>query len=104
MRTRPLSPDRSRNEAFLRLIDLRRIQWHDRARFLALSARLMRRILVHHARSRKYQKRGSGVDTVALDNMAVASPERGADLVALDDALDWRLANVWLLRGSAGRG
>ena len=76
------------NEAFLRLIDLRRIRWQDRAHFLALSARLMRRILVDHARSRNYQKRGGGVDTVTLDEMAVASPERGADLVALDDALE----------------
>src|SRR5690242_21878904 len=48
------------NEAFLRLIDLRRIRWQDRAHFLALSAQLMRRVLVDHARSRNYQKRGGG--------------------------------------------
>jgi RNA polymerase sigma-70 factor (ECF subfamily) len=76
------------NEAFVRLVDLRRIRWQDRAHFLALSARLMRRILVDHARSRRYQKRGGGVATVTLDDSLVASPERGADLVALDDALD----------------
>jgi RNA polymerase sigma factor (TIGR02999 family) len=76
------------NEAFLRLIDLRRIRWQDRAHFLALSARLMRRILVDHARSRNYQKRGGGVETVALDDVVVAAPQRGADLVALDDALE----------------
>jgi RNA polymerase sigma factor (TIGR02999 family) len=76
------------NEAFLRLIDLRRIQWQDRAHFLALSARLMRRILVDHARSRNYQKRGGGAAPVALDDILVAPPERGADLVALDDALE----------------
>lgn len=76
------------NEAFLRLIDLRRIRWQDRAHFLALSARLMRRILVDHARSRNYQKRGGGVDTVTLDDIVVAAPQRGADLVALDDALE----------------
>jgi RNA polymerase sigma factor (TIGR02999 family) len=76
------------NEAFIRLIDLRRIRWQDRAHFLALSARLMRRILVDYARSRNYQKRGGGAATVALDDVLVASPERGADLVALDDALE----------------
>jgi RNA polymerase sigma factor (TIGR02999 family) len=76
------------NEAFLRLVDLRRIQWQDRAHFLALSARLMRRILVDHARSRSYQKRGGGAANVTLDETIVASPERGIDLVALDDALE----------------
>ena len=76
------------NEAFLRLVDLRRIRWQDRAHFLALSARLMRRILVDHARSRSYQKRGAGVANVTLDETLVASPERGIDLVALDDALE----------------
>jgi len=76
------------NEAFLRLIDLRRIQWQDRAHFMALSARLMRRVLVDHARSRNYQKRGGGAAPVALEDVLVASPERGADLVALDDALE----------------
>jgi RNA polymerase sigma factor (TIGR02999 family) len=75
------------NEAFLRLVDLRRVRWQDRAHFLALSARLMRRILVDHARSRNYQKRGGGAIAVTLDDTLVASPERGADLVALDDAL-----------------
>ena len=76
------------NEAFIRLIDLRRIRWQDRAHFLALSARLMRRILVDYARSRNYQKRGGSAATVTLDDVVVASPERGADLVALDDALE----------------
>jgi RNA polymerase sigma-70 factor (ECF subfamily) len=76
------------NEAFLRLVDLRRIRWQDRAHFLALSARLMRRILVDHARSRGYQKRGGGAANVTFDESLVASPERGVDLVALDDALE----------------
>jgi RNA polymerase sigma-70 factor, ECF subfamily len=76
------------NEAFIRLVDLRRIQWQDRAHFLSLSARLMRRILVDHARSRNYQKRGGGAVNVALDEALVGSAERGADLVALDDALE----------------
>jgi len=76
------------NEAFIRLVDLRRIRWQDRAHFLSLSARLMRRILVDHARSRNYQKRGGGAVNVALDETLVGSAERGADLVALDDALE----------------
>jgi RNA polymerase sigma factor (TIGR02999 family) len=76
------------NEAFLRLVDLRRIRWQDRAHFLALSARLMRRILVDHARSRNYQKRGGGADRLTLDEALIGSAERSADLVALDDALD----------------
>ncbi len=76
------------NEAFLRLVDLRRIRWQDRAHFLALSARLMRRILVDHARTRSYQKRGGGAANVTLDEALIASEERGADLVALDDALE----------------
>ena len=75
------------NEAFIRLVDLRRIQWQDRAHFLSLSARLMRRILVDHARSRNYQKRGGGAMNVTLDEALVGSAERGADLLALDDAL-----------------
>jgi RNA polymerase sigma-70 factor, ECF subfamily len=81
------------NEAFIRLVDLRRMRWQDRAHFLSLSARLMRRILVDHARSRKYQKRGGGALNVTLDDVAVASPERGTDVVALDDALE-HLARV----------
>ncbi len=76
------------NEAFLRLVDLRRVRWQDRAHFLALSARLMRRVLVDHARSRNYQKRGGGAVAVGLDDVLVAVPERGADLVALDEALE----------------
>lgn len=76
------------NEAFIRLVDLRRIRWQDRAHFLALSARLMRRILVDHARSRNFQKRGGGAVNMALDDSLALSRERGADLVALDDALE----------------
>jgi len=76
------------NEAFIRLVDLRRIRWQDRAHFLALSARLMRRILVDHARSRNYRKRGGGALNVALDDSLELAKERSADLVALDDALE----------------
>ena len=75
------------NEAFVRLVDLRRIGWQDRSHFLALSARLMRRILVDHARSRGYQKRGGGAATVSFDDALLPLPGRGATFVALDDAL-----------------
>jgi RNA polymerase sigma factor (TIGR02999 family) len=75
------------NEVYLRLIDVRRVQWQDRAHFFAMSARLMRRILVDHARSRLSQKRGGATRRVSLDEALTVSPERGADLVALDDAL-----------------
>jgi RNA polymerase sigma factor (TIGR02999 family) len=75
------------NEAYLRLVDISRVRWQDRAHFFAMSARLMRRILVDHARSRKYLKRGGMLRRVSLDEALVVS-ERGTDLVALDDALD----------------
>ena len=75
------------NEAYLRLIDLTRIRWQDRAHFLAISARLMRRILVDHARTRRYAKRGGGAAKVSLDEALVVTSDPRPDLVALDDAL-----------------
>ena len=75
------------NEAYLRLVDLTRVRWQDRAHFLAMSARLMRRILVEHARSRLYAKRGGGAATVSLDESLVVTNDARPDLVALDDAL-----------------
>ena len=75
------------NEAYLRLVDLTRVRWQDRAHFLAMSARLMRRILVDHARSRLYAKRGGGAATVSLDESLVVTNDARPDLVALDDAL-----------------
>ena len=75
------------NEAYLRLIDVQQVHWQNRAHFFAMSARLMRRILVDFARSRNYQKRGGGAQQVSLDEALVVGKERGADLVALDDAL-----------------
>lgn len=75
------------NEAYLRLIDIRKVQWQNRAHFFAMSARLMRRILVDAARSRGYQKRGGGAINVTLeDGLLVEDPAR--HLVALDDALE----------------
>ena len=75
------------NEAYLRLIDVKRMQWQNRAHFFAMSSRLMRRILVDSARARRYQKRGGGARKVSLDEALVLSDEPGQDLVALDDAL-----------------
>jgi len=76
------------NEAYLRLIDSSQVQWQNRAHFFAVSAQLMRRILVDFARSRKSLKRGAEARRVTLDNSLEVSSERGADLVALDDALN----------------
>ncbi len=75
------------NEAYVRLIDIRQVNWQDRAHFFAMSSRLMRRILVDFARSKGYQKRGGGAQKVSLDEALIVSQEPGADLVALDDAL-----------------
>ena len=76
------------NEAFLRLTDARRVRWQDRAHFLGISARLMRRVLVDHARARGYRKRGGGAQRVTLDEALVASPDPGLDVLALDRALE----------------
>jgi len=75
------------NEAFVRLIDGQAVGWNDRAHFLAVSARVMRRILVDHARARKYQKRGGDAVRVSFDEALVVSTDVDTDFVALDDAL-----------------
>lgn len=75
------------NEAFMRLVDIRQIRWQGRAHFLAMAARLMRRILVEHARSQAYQKRGAGAPHVTFDELLVGPGAGAGDLVALDDAL-----------------
>ncbi len=76
------------NEAYLRLVDSSRVQWQNRAHFYAVSAQLMRRVLVDFARARNYQKRGGAALQVSLDEALVGSTERSADLVVLDDALN----------------
>src|SRR5678816_4557268 len=65
------------NEAYVRLVDLSRVHWQDRAHFFAMSARLMRRILVDHARSRASQKRGGAAFHASLDEALTVSSERG---------------------------
>jgi RNA polymerase sigma-70 factor (ECF subfamily) len=75
------------NEAYTRLVDYKRMQWQNRAHFFAVSAQLMRRILVEHARRRNL-KRGAGVQHVSLDQAAVVGGDEDTDLVALDDAMN----------------
>lgn len=75
------------NEAYVRLIDVQHVNWQDRTHFLAMAARLMRRILVDSARSRRYQKRGGDAVRVTFDEMKLPGAQPGHDLVALDDAL-----------------
>jgi RNA polymerase sigma factor (TIGR02999 family) len=76
------------NEAYLRLVDARRVQWKDRAHFFAMASRLMRRILVDAARARGYQKRGGRRKRVTLDDEAIGGEGTPQNLVALDDALN----------------
>ena len=75
------------NEAYLRLVDAHAVAWRDRTHFLAVSARIMRHILVDHARARKYKKRGGDAGRVTLDEALVVSDEPTQDFVALEDAL-----------------
>jgi RNA polymerase sigma factor (TIGR02999 family) len=88
-----LQPTALVHEAFVRLMNSKDVVWKDRAHFFALSARLMRRILVDLARARQSGKRGGGVTPVPLEDNAVVSPQKAPYLVALDDALT-RLAEI----------
>jgi RNA polymerase sigma factor (TIGR02999 family) len=75
------------NEAYLRLVDTPDVDWQNRAHFLAVSARVMRRILVDHARARLSEKRGGRAEKVSLDDALVVGADPRQDFVALDDAL-----------------
>ena len=75
------------NEAFVRLVDARQLPWQDRAHFLGIAARLMRRVLVDHARARGMKKRGAGAYTLPLDEGMAVSPAPNVDLLMLDRAL-----------------
>src|SRR5436190_5378036 len=96
------------NEAYLRLVDVSQVSWQNRAHFFAVSAQLMRHILVDFARGRQSQKRGGAAQQVSLDQALEVSDERGTDLVTLDDALsllstlDARQARVVELRFFGG--
>jgi RNA polymerase sigma-70 factor (ECF subfamily) len=95
------------NEAYLKLVDLKRMRFTDRAHFFAVSAQLMRRILVDHARRRNL-KRGAGIEHISLDQIIALGPERDAELILLDDAMqalarfDMRKAKVVELRFFGG--
>ena len=75
------------NEVYLRLVDCGQVRWRDRVHFFAVSAQLMRRILVDFARSRGYQKRGGAVVRISLEDVASVCNEPNANLLALDEAL-----------------
>jgi RNA polymerase sigma-70 factor (ECF subfamily) len=75
------------NEAYVRLVGGRKIEWQNRAHFFAVTAQVMRHILIDHARRRHYAKRGGEAQQVSFDDAALMSPERAAELVALDEAL-----------------
>jgi RNA polymerase sigma-70 factor, ECF subfamily len=75
------------HEAFMRLVGQTDVQWQNRAQFFGIAAQMMRRVLVDHARSRQYTKRGGDARRVSLDEVAIVSEERAASVVALDDAL-----------------
>jgi RNA polymerase sigma factor (TIGR02999 family) len=96
------------NEAYLRLVNQKHVQFQNRAHFFAISAHLMRQILINHAQSRRYLKRGGGARKVSLDEAMIVSGERGGDLLALDEALkelatvDYRKSKVVELRFFGG--
>jgi RNA polymerase sigma factor (TIGR02999 family) len=75
------------NEAYLRLVNQQSVEWQDRTHFFAVAAQIMRRILIDHARSYQYAKRGAGAEKIPLDGVAVVNQERASELVALDEAL-----------------
>jgi RNA polymerase sigma factor (TIGR02999 family) len=82
-----LQPTALVHEAYLRLVDQRRVDWHNRAQFLGLAANMMRRILVNHARDRAAQKRGGGLPAVSLSLAEAPSGRPDVELIALEDAL-----------------
>ncbi len=75
------------NEVYLRLVDAHRMPWQNRAHFFAITAQLMRQILIEFARRRQKLKRGGGARPVSLDEALTIAPGRSAELIALDDAL-----------------
>jgi len=83
-----LQPTALVNEAYLRLIDVKRIEWQNRQHFFAMAARIMRRVLVDAARARRFDKRGGGAPMASIDEALVVSNEPQRDLVELDDALN----------------
>jgi RNA polymerase sigma factor (TIGR02999 family) len=103
-----LQPTALVHEAYLRLTDIKEIDWQSRSHFFAVSATLMRRILVDHARAGKAHKRGNGWDVISLNEAILPSPERAPEILALDEALnklavlDKRQSKIVELRFFAG--
>jgi len=83
-----LQPTALVNEAFMKLIDQDRVDWQNRSHFMAVASQSMRRILVDHARSRNREKRGGGRLAFPLDEALTLNPDRDADVLALDEALE----------------
>jgi len=75
------------NEAYVRLVDQKNVHWANRSHFFAISAQIMRRILIDHARRHAYAKRGGGAQQVSLEEVAAVTPDPGGELVRLDEAL-----------------
>jgi RNA polymerase sigma factor (TIGR02999 family) len=75
------------NEAYVRLVDQKNVRWANRSHFFAISAQIMRRILIDHARRHGYAKRGGGAQQVSLEEVAMIAPNPGSELVRLDEAL-----------------
>jgi RNA polymerase sigma factor (TIGR02999 family) len=86
------------NEAYVRLVDQKNVHWANRAHFFAISAQIMRRILIDHARGHAYAKRGGGAQKVSLDETAMVASDPASDMLLLDEALN-RLAEMDPRRG-----
>jgi RNA polymerase sigma factor (TIGR02999 family) len=103
-----LQPTALVHEAFLRLTELKKIDWQSRSHFFAVAATMMRRVLVDHARANHARKRGDGWDAVSLNEAILPSPERAPEILALDEALsklallDERQSRIVELRFFAG--
>jgi RNA polymerase sigma factor (TIGR02999 family) len=88
-----LQPTALVNEAYLRLIDQTRVDWQNRAHFYGIASRMMRRVLIDHARAHATDKRGGGAIRLSLEDVQLPAEQRAASLVALDEALG-RLAEM----------
>ncbi len=103
-----LQPTALVNEAYLRLVEQKNVHWKDKGHFFAITAQLMRRILMDHARTHLAEKRGSGAVKVPLENVIAMSKEQPGDLLTLDESLtrlariDPRQAQIVQLRVFAG--
>jgi RNA polymerase sigma factor (TIGR02999 family) len=89
------------NELYLKVVDLKRVSWQNRAHFFAICAKQMRWILRDLYRAKQYQKRGGGAERVSLDGSAVVSKEVRRDLLAIDESLNVNFASAYLLCAEA---